>query len=536
MTPQPCANPIADGGAGNAARIPGLVLFALRFFSMNPAMRVSLGLTSIMIVIVLTLDLVFGILPNQTSLIRQARERTCVSLAAQVAVTLGSSDFRLLQATLREAMLGDAKILSIAVRREDGAIVAQFGEHARHWRARENQRSTLENVRVPLQVGDQRWGSVEVSFPPATPQSLSEWLSQPIVLLISTLGLIGFLLFSIYLRRVLEHLDPSKVIPDRVRQAFDSFAEGVMVVDPAGRIMLANSTFRSWTQSDGSNLHGRRIQEVPRFKAALSSDPKDHPWMIAMAHAQPHIGEYIEFSKDGGDSVKVVVNCSPIQDGRERVRGCIVTFDDVTELERINQQLTISMRELQESRAQIEKKNEELHKLATRDPLTGCLNRRAFYEKLETLFPQARNSGQSLTCIMTDVDHFKSFNDRFGHAAGDMILQSVVRFLLGGLREADLLCRYGGEEFCIILPEIALEEAHVVAERLRSTIESRTAMGLRTAITTSVTASFGVATLMPDVLTPAVLIDRADKALYAAKNGGRNRVTAWSPELETARA
>jgi diguanylate cyclase (GGDEF)-like protein/PAS domain S-box-containing protein len=342
--------------------------------------------------------------------------------------------------------------------------------------------------------------------------------------------------FSIYLRRVLEHLDPSKVIPDRVRQAFDSFTEGVMVVDPAGRIMLANSTFRGWTQDGGGNLHGRRVQEVPRLKAALSGDPKNHPWMVAMAQARPHTGEYLEFPKEGGENVKAVMNCSPIQDGRGRVRGCIVTFDNVTELERINRQLTSAMNELQESRAEIEKQNATLQRLATRDSLTGCLNRRAFYDQLETIFVEARNSGKSLTCIMTDVDHFKTFNDRYGHAAGDMILQTVVRFLFGGLREVDLLCRYGGEEFCIILPGVALEAAQVVAERLRSTIETRTAMGLRTVTTTNVTASFGVAALMPEVRSATELIARADKALYAAKHGGRNRVEPWAPGLETAQA
>jgi diguanylate cyclase (GGDEF)-like protein len=534
MTPQSSVNPIAEREPGFAARIPRLALSALRSFGLSPASRVSLGLTSLMVAIVLALDLVFGILPDQTLHIRQARERICENLAAKVVVSLGSSDMRLLQAALREAMLRDEKILSTAIRREDGAIVAQVGDHALHWRARANQRSTLENVRVPLQMGNQPWGGVEVAFTSAAPQSLSEWIRQPIVLLILTLSLCGFVVFSIYLRRVLQYLDPSKVIPDRVRQAFDGFSEGVMVVDPVGRIMLANSTFRSWIQDDGGNLHGRRVQEVPRIKAALPGDPKNHPWTLAMAYGRSQTGDYLEFTKDGGDSIKAVINCSPILDAQARVRGCIVTFDNVTELEKINWQLTTAMRELEESRAQIEKQNEELHKLATRDPLTGCLNRRAFYSELEELFLEARNSGKNLSCIMTDVDYFKSFNDRFGHAAGDAILQTVVRFLYGGLREADLLCRYGGEEFCIILPGVTLEVAQAVAERLRGEVEARTANGLRSVEATNVTASFGVATLMPDVKSPVELIDRADKALYAAKNDGRNCVRQWRPELEVA--
>jgi len=534
MTPQSSANTVAQREPSFATRIPRLVLSALRSFGLSPASRVSLGLTSLMVAIVLALDLLFGILPDQTLHIKQVRERISENLAAQVVVSLGSSDMRLVHAALREAMLREAKILSTSIRREDGTIVAQAGDHAQHWRASANQRSTLENIRVPLQIGNQPWGGLEVAFSSAAPQSLSEWIRQPSVSLILMLSLSGFLVFSVYLRKVLEHLDPSKVIPDRVRQAFDCFSEGVMVVDQAGRIMLANSTFRSWTRVDGDNLHGRRVQEVPRIKAALPGDPKNHPWALAMAYGRSQTGDYLELTNDGGDSIKAVINCSPILDAQARVRGCIVTFDNVTELEKINWQLTTAMRELEESRAQIEKQNEELHKLATRDPLTGCLNRRAFYSELEELFLQARNSGENLSCIMTDVDYFKSFNDRFGHAAGDAILQTVVRFLYGGLREADLLCRYGGEEFCIILPGATLEVALAVAERLRGEVEARTAKGLRNVETTNVTASFGVATLMPEVKSPVELIDRADKALYAAKNGGRNCVRQWRPELEAA--
>ena len=130
---------------------------------------------------------------------------------------------------------------------------------------------------------------------------------------------------------------------------------------------------------------------------------------------------------------------------------------------------------------------------------------------------------------MTDIDHFKEFNDRYGHAVGDQVLQAVARSLSSGLRATDLLCRYGGEEFCILLPGLDAKQAAEIAERLRSEVERRAGPSVRTSEGLNVTSSFGVAELRGDFADPAVLIDEADKALYVSKRGGRNRVTISDP-------
>ena len=130
---------------------------------------------------------------------------------------------------------------------------------------------------------------------------------------------------------------------------------------------------------------------------------------------------------------------------------------------------------------------------------------------------------------MTDVDHFKSFNDRFGHAIGDAVLQAVSRCLFSGLRDNDLLCRYGGEEFCIVLQDVTREGAQQIADRLRTGVEAKTAKGLRGVDTGKVTCSFGLAELTSDIKNPSEIIDRADQALYVAKESGRNCVKIWQP-------
>jgi diguanylate cyclase (GGDEF)-like protein len=495
-----------------------------RIFRMGPASRISLGLSSLMVTCLLAFDFTFGVMPDNSALIRQLRERISENVAAQTVTLMQSGGINVLQARLRQSLARETQLLSIAVRRADGPVIAQAGDHARNWVSLDEGHSDVDHMRVPLLVNGQRWGDVEVSFQPLAPQTLRDWLREPTVLLVVVLGVCGFLVFSLYLRRVLDYLDPSAVIPDRVRMAFDGFTEGVMVVDPAGRIVLANTAFRQWVERAKTNLHGQLIENVPWLQSVLPANPKDYPWMQAMALGTAQRGGQLEFPQELGQAVKTVVNCAPIQDARGKVRGCIVTFNDVTEVENVNQQLRATMADLEKSRQQIEKQNEELRGLASRDPLTGAYNRRAFFEKLDAVFASSRAASTPLACIMSDIDHFKSFNDRYGHAVGDQVLRAVTRCLSGGLREVDLLCRYGGEEFCIALPGVGIEEAVSIAERLRVEVESRAGKSVRTTQGMSVTASFGVSVLGGRITDPSDLIERADKALYTAKTGGRNCV------------
>ena len=490
---------------------------------MGPASRVSLGLCSLMIAILLSMDFIFGLVPNREPLVRELRERIAEQVATQTAAAIGTGDPRAVHKTL-QTLVKDPQLISIAVRRAGQQVIAQAGPHAEHWVAPPPGKSDLDHVRMPLMLNDKHWGDIEINFQPHAPASVWGWLREPRIFLVLVLGLGGFALFTLYLRRVFHYLDPSAVIPDRVRMAFDGFTEGVMVVDASGRIVLANTALRRWVERADTNLSGQLIQNMPWLRKSLPPDPRDYPWMRAMALNAAHKGEQLEFPQESGEIVKTVVNSAPISDARGKVRGCIVTFNDVTVLDRTNTQLRATMADLETTRAEIERQNEELRYLATRDPLTSCLNRRAFFEQAEALLQAARHDGQPLCCIMTDIDHFKSFNDRFGHAVGDRVLRVVSRALAGGLRDTDLLGRYGGEEFCIVLPGIALPEACVIAERLRSEIERHAGKGVRTTEGIVVTSSFGVSAEHAGAKDIAALIDEADGALYAAKEAGRNRV------------
>jgi diguanylate cyclase (GGDEF)-like protein len=203
------------------------------------------------------------------------------------------------------------------------------------------------------------------------------------------------------------------------------------------------------------------------------------------------------------------------------------------ELQRVNQQLTEfndalvrSVANLELAQAEILQKNGELERLASRDPLTGCLNRRAFYAAFEQAFGKSREQGHELCCLMVDIDHFKRVNDQYGHAIGDQAIQAVASCLSTGLRLTDTVGRYGGEEFCLMFTRTTLAEASDLAERVRIRIAIEAGSRVRMTSGLTLTVSIGVSTSALGARTPLELIDQADKALYAAKEAGRNCVMA----------
>jgi diguanylate cyclase (GGDEF)-like protein/PAS domain S-box-containing protein len=192
---------------------------------------------------------------------------------------------------------------------------------------------------------------------------------------------------------------------------------------------------------------------------------------------------------------------------------------DVTERKGYERELEETRRKLQVNQDRLMEMNQQLQSLASLDALTGMKNRRAFEERLQAEVARARRSGSTLTLLLLDIDHFKQFNDSFGHPRGDEVLRTVARILLRSIRDCDFAARYGGEEFAIILPDTDREGAMMMGERLREAIEDA-AWPDR-----SITASVGAATFQWEWGTPEALVDHADRALYRSKQSGRNVVT-----------
>ncbi len=166
---------------------------------------------------------------------------------------------------------------------------------------------------------------------------------------------------------------------------------------------------------------------------------------------------------------------------------------------------------------------EALRRLATRDQLTGMLNRREFDRILLEESERSQRFGQPLSLVMLDIDHFKSVNDTHGHPTGDVVLREVGKILVSQLRTVDRVVRYGGEEFALVLVQTDRAAAHEVAKRVVSAVASQP-VAVPGGPTLGLTISAGVAVLPSDVSRVEMLVGAADRALYAAKRAGRNRV------------
>ena len=167
----------------------------------------------------------------------------------------------------------------------------------------------------------------------------------------------------------------------------------------------------------------------------------------------------------------------------------------------------------------------QVEAMAITDGLTAVSSRRYFLERLQEELVRSENFKYNFALLMADIDHFKSYNDRYGHLVGDAILKELARVIKKNLRQIDLIGRYGGEEFCIVLAETTKEQAKIIAERLRQEIAKNPIKVYDEEL--KITISIGVSTFPTDAKTEYSLIDKADRALYWAKQNGRNRICVW---------
>ncbi len=166
---------------------------------------------------------------------------------------------------------------------------------------------------------------------------------------------------------------------------------------------------------------------------------------------------------------------------------------------------------------------QQMAEMSTRDVLTGLYNRRYFYESLDREMSRCGRTRSDMSLCMMDLGHFKNINDSLGHPAGDMVLAGFAKLLKEWIRQSDMACRYGGEEFVVILPDTDMHQAAGVCERFRETLNQRTFYYNQTPI--QVTVSIGISSLAaPTTKSAEMLVRAADEALYQAKKQGRNRV------------
>lgn len=228
-----------------------------------------------------------------------------------------------------------------------------------------------------------------------------------------------------------------------------------------------------------------------------------------------------------------VILVTALRGDKERIEGIEAGADDfinkpfnrVELLTRVKSLLRIKALNdaLEQKVEELEKAKAKLRKLAVTDGLTGLFNYRAFKRQLHLEISRSKRFGLPVSLLMMDIDHFKVYNDRFGHPNGDRVLRLFARLLYENVRDVDCLARYGGEEFMLILPGTDKKSAKIVAEKLRKLVEQFSFPLEKKLPEGKVTMSVGVASFPEDTQDEEQLIRSTDKALYKAKNTGRNR-------------
>jgi len=273
---------------------------------------------------------------------------------------------------------------------------------------------------------------------------------------------------------------------------------------PPGPIILyVNPAFTALTGYDADEVIGRST----RLLHGPNTDPQTVAAVRAAMEAQRPIRvEMLNYNRED-EEFWIDTHIVPLRDAHGRVTHFATIGRDLSATKRLQQ---------------------ELQSMASTDPLTGLLNRRRFLEQAEKEFLRSQRYQHELSAVMLDIDHFKAINDTRGHFVGDQVLIALSRAAENLLRDIDILCRWGGEEFVILMPETPLAGAAILAERLRE-------MLARLAVDTTVgtvrfTVSAGVAARSESDAGLTDILQRADTALYAAKQHGRNHIQVLAAE------
>lgn len=295
--------------------------------------RMVVGLAAIL-TSVLCAALVLEIFPDEDAAIMQGRARLCEAIAINSSVLVSRQDVRRLEAVLEAIVERNDDVRSAALRREDGRVVVEIGDHTTHWQDTAGDRSLDSQVTVPIRAGEQKWGGVEVRFQPVHARGVWGVLSSPAIRTILFVTPASYILYFFYLGRMLQYLDPSKAVPGRVRSALDTLAEGLLVLDKQCRIVLANQAFAACVRRNPDKLLGMSAAALPWQDVPGDPSSPEYPWVTVSQDGAPREATVMSLATDDGEPKRTfLVNCAPVvgQDGQNR--GVLVSLEDVTQLE-----------------------------------------------------------------------------------------------------------------------------------------------------------------------------------------------------------
>lgn len=306
------------------------------------------------------------------------------------------------------------------------------------------------------------------------------------------------------------HAAVSSAASARARLTLDSIGDAVVSTDASGCITYLNPVAARMTGWSLQEAAGRPLQNVVRIIDAESRKPVPNPLAMAMLQDETvGLGANCLLVRRDGHESAIEDTAAPMRDPRGRVTGAVIVFRDVGAAREMSQRMS---------------------HLAQHDTLTGLPNRLLLRDRLNRAVEAARRHGHLVSVLFMDLDGFKRVNDSLGHAAGDLVLQSVARRIAAGVRSSDTVSREGGDEFVVLLSEVArAEDAALSAGKLLAAIALPHHVGAQDL---RVTASVGIALFPADGADAALLLGRADRALLHAKARARGRAVAFRPALE----
>jgi diguanylate cyclase (GGDEF)-like protein len=359
-------------------------------------------------------------------------------------------------------------------------------------------------------------------------QALAAALLGALIAVLATAGL------AVYARRLLRNVHTRRVSEQRANKSHHEFAEMLQsaVAEEEADELLKRQLERSIKASSVVVL--RRNNSADRLLATTEPDPALAERLV---DAEPRSCLAVRFGRthEQGQDTTPLIHCSlcsradgcstcqPLLVGGEVLGATLVCHPEPLA---DSDHAAISAAVGQAGPVLANLRNLALARFrAATDALTGLPNSREVQDTIKRMAAHATRTLSPLAALMLDLDHFKQINDTYGHALGDDVLAALGTTVRAALRESDFVGRYGGEEFVILLPDTAHEEAEVVAEKIRAAVATITVPG----VTRPITASIGLALLADDAPDSATLLRNADRALYAAKSNGRNRVETTSP-------
>src|SRR5262245_36598523 len=300
---------------------------------LNARFFVSMGLVSLLASVML-LAMYLGYIPDHNATIRQGRATLAETIAVATSTLISQSNVKAAEAVLEFTVKRNADLLSAAVVKADGETVAMIGEHAQNWQELEGGISTDAQIQVPILASGAKWGRVELRFEPLSQPGIMGYVREPRLQMVAFVMMVSMVAFYFYLGRVLRQLDPSRAIPGRVRAALDTLAEGLLVVDPRGYIVLANQAFSRVVGQSAEVLIGKQASAFAWAGAdGARLAPNDCPWNATLRDGAALRNGFVRLEDSTGKARSFLVNCSAVQSGGKKPQGLLISFEDITELQ-----------------------------------------------------------------------------------------------------------------------------------------------------------------------------------------------------------